>query len=163
MRLYLVRHGKAEFGAEEADRHLSERGMADVQAVARHLGNQGIRVEQVLHSTLTRARQTAEIIGAVVAPGVKVSEMPGIEPWGDVQDFARVVEDWERDTMVCGHEPFMGAAASLLLGGSAHADLLVVKTGTIIALERAHYREGWQLRWMLTPRMVRNVKKEEDA
>ncbi|HEY9163753.1 MAG TPA: phosphohistidine phosphatase SixA [Magnetovibrio sp.] len=162
MRLYLVRHGKAEFGPEDADRKLSERGISDVQAMARHLGGQGIRVERLIHSSLSRARETAEILGTAVAPGVPLTEMSGIEPWGDVHGFAEIVEDWDVDTMVCGHEPFMGSAASLLLAGSANADLVVVKTGTVMALEPAHYREGWQLRWMLTPRMVRGAKEDKN-
>lgn len=163
MRLYLVRHGKAEFGPEEADRKLSERGHADVEAMARHLATQELRVERVIHSTLTRARQTAEILGAALAPKVQLEEMAGIEPWGDVEDFAQAVEGWDQDALVCGHEPFMGLVASLLLVGDPHAEVVAVKTGTVMALERAPLSPRWQLRWMLTPRMVRGPKAGEDA
>lgn len=167
MRLYLVRHGKAEFGPEEADRKLSARGHADVEAMARHLAAQGLHVERVLHSTLTRARQTAEILGAALAPRVHLEELAGIEPWGDVHDFAQAVEGWDQDTLVCGHEPFMGQAASLLMVGDPHASLVEVKTGTVMALEHphagSHAGPNWQLRWMLTPRMVRGPKEGEDA
>lgn len=163
MRLYLVRHGKAEFGPEEVDRKLSPRGTADMQAMAKHLAAQEIRVARVLHSGLARARKTAEILAAQLAPGQPVEPLAGIEPWGDVKAFAERVAQWDRDTMVCGHEPFMGKAASLLMGGDAHADLVAVKTGTVMALERSPLGAGWQLRWMITPRLVRGPKGDGEA
>jgi len=169
MRLYLVRHGKAELGPLDADRRLSERGRVDVEAMAQHLADQDIRVARVVHSGLARARETAEILASQLAPGPTpgqaLEQMAGIEPWGDVKAFAKAIKRWDTDTMVCGHEPFMGEAASLLMCGDAHAGLVAVKTGTVMALERAHYSSGWHLRWMLTPRVVRGPKaepKEED-
>jgi phosphohistidine phosphatase len=158
MRLYLVRHGKAELGPEEADRKLSERGVADVQAMAQHLAAQEIRVARVVHSGLVRARETAEILAAHLAPDQPLEQVVGLAPWGDVEKFAQTVEKWNVDTLVCGHEPFIGLAASILMCGDADADLVAVKTGTIMALERSPFRPGWQLRWMLTPRLVRGPK-----
>lgn len=155
MRLYLVRHGKAEEGAEEADRHLSARGRADVEALAAHLASQGIAVGRVVHSTLSRARETAEILGRALAPSVPLEELKDIEPWGDVRAFARQVARWKGDILVCGHEPFMGQAASLLLVGDPASDIVAVKTGTVMALETSPFATGWQMRWMLTPRLVR--------
>lgn len=162
MRLYLMRHGKAEFGPEDADRRLSARGREDVNAVAAYLGGQDIAVSKVVHSTLARARETAEIVSAQIAPGVELEEMEGIEPWGNVKAFASVAETWTDDTLVCGHEPFMGEAASYLLTGNPHGGLVEVKTGSIMSLSRGPYGDGWQLRWMMGPRLVRGAKKEED-
>lgn len=157
MRLYLVRHGKAEDGAEDADRRLSPRGESDVQAMAAHLADQGVAVARVYHSTLSRARQTAQILGKALAPETACEELPGIEPWGDVAMFARLVDSWDQDAMVCGHEPFMGQMASVLMTGNRYAEILAVKTGTVMALEKNTFGPGWQLRWMLTPRMVRGA------
>ncbi|HEY9080318.1 phosphohistidine phosphatase SixA [Magnetovibrio sp.] len=162
MRLLLVRHGKAEFGPEEADRHLSARGRADVEAVAEHLKTQEITVGRVVHSTLSRARETAEILAEKIAPGVQLEELPGIEPWGNVTAFAKLAEKWTEDTMVCGHEPFMGEAVSYLMAGNAHAGMVEVKTGTVMALAHNPYGDSWQMRWMLTPRLVRGPKRGED-
>lgn len=162
MRLYLVRHGKAETGPEEADRQLSARGRADVEAMAKHLKKQHIAIDRVFHSTLARARQTAEILAAKLAPNQSSEVLEGIEPWGDVDAFAKLAENWEHDTMVCGHEPFMGEAASLLMCGDARAELVEVKTGSVLAFDRTPYGHGWHLRWMLTPRVVRGPKVTED-
>lgn len=162
MRLLLVRHGKAEFGPEDADRHLSPRGRADIEAVVEHLKAQEVTVARVVHSTLARARETAEILAGSLAPGAQLEELQGIEPWGNVVTFAKLAQMWGEDTIVCGHEPFMGEAVSYLMTGNAHAGLAEVKTGTIMALARNPYGEGWQIRWMLTPRIVRGPKREED-
>jgi len=162
MRLLLVRHGKAEFGPEDADRHLSPRGRADVEAVAEHLKAQEISVARVVHSTLSRARETAEILAARLAPGAELEELQGIEPWGNVKAFAKLAEKWTEDTMVCGHEPFMGEAASFLLSGNPHAAHVEVKTGSIMSLAHNPNGDGWQMRWMLTPRIVRGPKRTED-
>jgi len=162
MRLFLVRHGKAEYGPEDADRRLSPRGQADVTAMAEHLSQQEITVARVVHSTLARARETAEILSAKLAPGVQLEELKGIEPWGNVKAFAKLAEKWGEDTMVCGHEPFMGEAVSYLMTGNEHAGLVEVKTGAMMSLARNPYGEGWQMRWMLTPRIVRGPKRGED-
>ena len=162
MRLLLVRHGKAEFGPEDADRHLSPRGRVDIEAMAAHLKAQEITVARVVHSTLARARETAEILAASLAPGVQLEELQGIEPWGNVKAFAELAEKWGEDTIVCGHEPFMGEAVSYLMTANTHAGVAEVKTGTVMALARNPYGEGWQMRWMLTPRIVRGPKRVED-
>lgn len=162
MRLYLVRHGKAEFGPEDADRRLSARGRADIEALADHLKSQEITVSRVVHSTLARARETAEILAASIAPGAKLEEIEGIEPWGNVKAFGALAQHWSEDTLVCGHEPFMGEAASYLMTGNVHGGVVMVKTGTIMALARNPYGESWQMRWMLKPRLVRGPKMGED-
>lgn len=162
MRLYLVRHGKAEFGPDDAARRLSARGRTDVGAMADHLRSQEISVSRVMHSSLARARQTAEILAAQIAPGVVLENLQGIEPWGDVKAFAKLAQSWTQDTMVCGHEPFMGEAVSHLITGNAHAGVVEVKTGAVMALARTPYGQGWHMRWMMKPRVVRGPKREED-
>ncbi len=163
MRLYLVRHGKAEFGADsDAERRLSPRGRADVEALGAHLAKQEIPIHRIVHSTLVRAEETANILASHLAPNLQPERMTGIEPWGDVKAFARLAGTWTKPVMVCGHEPFMGEAVSQLVTGDRHASLVEVKTGTIMALSHDHYGPGWTLRWIMNPRVVRGPKRVED-
>ncbi|MFC1673710.1 phosphohistidine phosphatase SixA [Pseudomonadota bacterium] len=162
MRLYLARHGKAEYGGNDEDRRLSTRGRADVEAMAAHLAAQQIPLTRIVHSTLARARETAEIMGAAMAPKVKLEEISGIEPWGDVGAFINQANNWDKNTLVVGHEPFMGEAASKLMSGDIHGELVQVKTGTVMAFSRNPYGDTWQMRWMLNPRLVRGPKRMED-
>lgn len=151
MRLYLVRHGQADHGPVDAERPLSERGRLDVEAMALYLADQHVVVQHVVHSGLVRARQTAEDLARKVAPGKTVEFMPGIEPWGNINTFAKVVQSWNDDTMVCGHEPFMGEAAAKLLG---NRNLMGVETCTVMAFERTEPGETWSLLWAVNPRTI---------
>jgi len=166
MRLYLVRHGKAEYGQEDADRALSPRGREDSKAVAIHLEKQRLGIHRVVHSNLLRAAETAQILARRLAPSVDPGAIEGIEPWGDVEAFAEVVESWDEDTMVCGHEPFMGQALSYLLTGNHSAGLLDVKTATVMCLDRNSGGDAggdvWQLRWVITPRIIRGPKRGDN-
>ena len=151
MRLYLVRHGQADHGPVDAERHLSDRGRADVDAMALFLADQNVTAQRVVHSGLVRARQTAEVLAAKVAPGKDVEYMPGIEPWGSIASFAVSVQGWNEDTMVCGHEPFMGEAAAKLMG---NRNLMGVETCTVMAFERSEANAAWTLLWAHNPRTI---------
>jgi len=48
------------------------------------------------------------------------------------------------------------------MSGHLHGGLAEVKTGSIMSLARNPYGDGWQMRWMLTPRIVRGPKRGED-
>lgn len=61
--LFLLRHGKAEAHAPggDADRDLTERGVAEVRTVAQNLVALGGRPDLIVSSGARRARRTAEI------------------------------------------------------------------------------------------------------
>jgi len=153
MWLYLMRHGNADYGAVDEQRELSTRGLQDVTAVARDLKNKGISVDQIHHSTLVRARQTAEIMASALNPTHTIEERPGIEPWGDIAAFVQRVEGWTKDTLVCGHEPFMGEAALALQMGRGKQ--INVKTATVMAFERVPDGKGWRMSWMINPKILK--------
>jgi len=151
MRLYLMRHGKADFGGVDRLRPLSERGALDVDAVAKYLSAEGVGVARVYHSTLLRAKQTAEIMAAALKPEHAIEERVGIEPWGDVAAFVDWAAGLSEDTLVCGHEPFMGDAAMALRASGG--DFISVKTATVMAFERTD--DGWTLDWLINPKLIK--------
>lgn len=155
MKLYLVRHGKAEEMADDSgERPLSARGMADIEAQAKHLDRAGIRVEQVFHSGKLRARQTAEILASLIAPGIMPMAMNNISPMDNTDYLASQIADWDADTMVCGHNPFMEAMAARLLSGDDEESVVLVKTGTIMCFEKIH-NSNWVMDWMVIPKLSR--------
>jgi phosphohistidine phosphatase len=151
MHLYLMRHGKAEAGPVDEQRALSERGVNDVQAVAKFLAANDIGIGHITHSTLLRAKQTAEIMAQALKPPGGLKESVGFEPWGDVEMFVELVEDWGDDTMVCGHDPFMSDAAKALQGDKAAP--VQFKTATVLAFSRAG--DGWVLDWVVNPKTLK--------
>ena len=63
MKLYLVRHAHAVSDAEDPARPLSPRGREVALSMGRWLrGNAAVDIEEVWHSPLVRARETAELV-----------------------------------------------------------------------------------------------------
>src|SRR5262245_40249546 len=66
--LYLIRHGEAHsnveavIGGMQGDRGLTERGIAQAEALARRLADGEIAADVLYASTLPRARMTAELV-----------------------------------------------------------------------------------------------------
>ena len=155
MKLYLVRHGKAEDIADNSgERPLSARGMADIEAQAKLLDNAGVRVANVFHSGKLRARQTAEILSTLIAPEVMPAVLDNITPMDATSHLAREIDGWDDDTMVCGHNPFMEAMAARLLTDDDEENVVLVKTGTVMCFERGP-GGNWAMNWMTIPKLSR--------
>ena len=153
MKLYLVQHGDSLPEEVNPERPLSERGQQDVTRLAEFLGRRGIRVQRVCHSGKTRARQTAEILAATVASGVAVEAMSGINPNDPVEPIAERIKDWDDDTLLAGHMPFMGRLAALLLTGKSESVVVAFQPGSVVCLERT-VSGVWAMNWMLRPELL---------
>ena len=162
--LYFVRHGVAEERGDawpdDAKRPLTDEGMSRVRKAARGLARLGVSVEVVLTSPLVRARQTAELVAAGLDPRPSLVNVDSLAPDGT---YAAVVADLEkhaRKTRIAlvGHEPMMGELAARLIG-SRHP--IEFKKGGVcrIDLEDLPPAGPGDLRWMLTPKILRALKK----
>ena len=148
MNLYLVRHGKAEDGADDRARRLTDRGRQAVERVARRLRKADVHVGRIEHSGLVRAEETAEILARAV--GGELFAVDDLHPSDDVAATASRLRNGARgDLMLVGHQPYMGRLASNLLVGDADADLLHFVTGAVVCL--SDDEGGWALEWLLTP------------
>jgi phosphohistidine phosphatase len=136
MPIYLVRHGEALPGGDDAARPLSDRGRAEIERVAALAVRLGLRAHEIRHSGLARARQTAEILAARLAPPSGVTAAPGLGPADDPSIAARECERQPDLLMLVGHLPHLGRLASLLLTGHTGRELIRFGTGTIAALAR---------------------------
>ena len=152
MQLYLVQHGEALSKDIDPDRALSEAGRKDVQRLASFLAGK-VRVERVLHSGKTRARQTAEVLAAVVAPDLKVEQFGGLSPNDPVEHFVQHVEEWGEDLLVVGHLPFMAKLVVRLTAGSEERSLVAYRPGSIVCLEMGE-GTGWKVQWMIRPELL---------
>ena len=154
MKLLLVRHGDAVAGTPDAERPLSDKGRRDVQRLTAFLARSGVRVARVIHSGRVRARDTALLMAEVLGPGAVVEEaVAGLDP-GDATDLLHeAVADWIEDTVVVGHQPFMGhMAARLLTGGDGPAGV-GFEAGAAACLERDQ-GHAWTLRWLVGPTLL---------
>jgi phosphohistidine phosphatase len=136
MSIYLVRHGEALPGHDDATRPLSNRGRVQVDRVAALAARLGVRPHEIVHSGLVRARQTAELLAARLAPPGGARPMRGLAPGDDPSGVAAECEVRREDLMLVGHLPHLGRLAALLLIGSAGRELIHFGNGTMAALSR---------------------------
>jgi phosphohistidine phosphatase len=162
--LYFVSHGLAEERGDawpdDSKRPLTDEGMSRMRKAARGLARLGVSVEIVLTSPLVRARQTAEIVAGGLDPRPSLVNVDSLVPDGT---YAAVVADLEkhaRKTRIAlvGHEPMIGELAARFIG-SRHA--IEFKKGAVcrIDVEALPPAGPGDLRWLLTPRILRALKR----
>lgn len=153
MKLYLVQHGEAVNKDVDPDRPLTESGITDVTRVGLAMAQAGIRVERIVHSGKTRARQTAEIIAGNIATGVDIEVSDKIDPLDDPAAVDWQVASNGKDTMLVGHLPFMAKLAAWLVCGDAAQALVAYQPGSVVCLESGEDK-NWQIGWMLRPELL---------
>jgi phosphohistidine phosphatase len=153
MKLYLQRHGLALPKQIDPDQALSDEGRQGIMRLAEFL-KQRAQATRVYHSGKRRAQQTAEIVASVMAPGKSIERLPGIEPMDLPISIAKQIEQWNDDTLVVGHLPFMARLVSLLVSGGEDAYAVTFQQpGTIVCLQ-GDVNIGWSIDWVLTPELV---------
>ncbi len=157
MNIYLTQHGEALAKENDPDRPLSDRGRADVELMARFLAASGVRVHWVRHSGKTRARQTAELLAASLAPGATSEPMDGLGPKDSGDELMDALQAMSEDLLVAGHQPFMGRFVSRLLVGRAEPSLVAFQPGSVVCLERGQ-AGSWTLQWMIRPELLRKIR-----
>jgi phosphohistidine phosphatase len=162
--LYIIRHGLAEERGEawpdDNKRPLTPDGVSRMRKAARGLARIGVTIDIVLTSPLVRARQTAEIVAGGLEPRPSLINIDSLAPDGS---YAAIIADLEKHgrrqrIALVGHEPSIGELGARLIG-SRHA--LEFKKGAIcrIDLDELPPVSPGDLRWMLTPKILRALKK----
>jgi phosphohistidine phosphatase len=149
MRLYLVQHGDSLPKEVDPERPLSAKGRDDLARLAAFIKGR-VPAARILHSGKLRARQTAEALAGALAPGTPLEAMPGIDPLDPVEPVAARIGGWREDTLIAGHQPFLGRLVARLVTGAEESELAAFEPGTLVALERG---EGGRFRilFMLRP------------
>jgi phosphohistidine phosphatase len=148
VRCYLVRHGIAEPGPEDRARRLTPEGRAEVEGTAHALRARGAQVAEIRHSGLTRARETAEILGRSLAPPRGVHAATGLAPEDDPDVLRAELELATEPLMVVGHLPHLARLVAVLVG-AALAEPIRFTPGTVVVLRRG--RGGWALETVVGP------------
>jgi phosphohistidine phosphatase len=162
--LYFVRHGLAEERGDawpdDTKRPLTEEGMSRLRKAVRGLSRIGVLIDVVLTSPLVRARQTADLVAGGLDPRPSIVNVDSLAPAGS---YAAVLADLEKHSRKCrlalvGHEPMLGELAARLIG-SRHP--IEFKKGGVcrIDVDELPPAGPGDLRWMLTPKILRALKK----
>ena len=163
MPLFLIRHAHAVSEQENPQRPLSDRGRTQVRALATFFRHNGLFTPAyVWHSPLARARETAELLLIGLASEAALVETQGLQPEDDPQEMADRLNTIATaiNVAIVGHEPHLGALATLLIRGKPAMEIFDFKKGAVLALERteiAHKKTGlprWRACWHITPELV---------
>jgi len=70
--IYMIRHGQYQDAEKDADRHLTEKGREQARLCGQYLKSRGIKPTQFVHSSMTRATETANLINEALQVECKV-------------------------------------------------------------------------------------------
>lgn len=153
MILYFMRHAEAEDagpGQSDADRRLTDKGLARTREAAAALQSMGTTLDLILTSPLVRAVQTAAIVGRTLRVRVvPVEALAG----PSVDDLRTMFEEHGRpaNLMVVGHEPDFSHLVGELIGDGQ----VEMKKGAIACLDAtAIVRGGGTLCWLVTGKQL---------
>ncbi len=148
MHLYLVQHGEAKSKEQDPQRHLTEKGLRDVQKAADFVKALALTTDAIWHSGKTRAAQTAEILASAIAVSQGVLQREGLAPNDPIALIAKELSSLDEDVMIVGHMPFLGKLASALVAGDESADIIAFQQGGVVCLERDE-DNIWRVKWMI--------------
>jgi phosphohistidine phosphatase len=152
MSLFLVRHGISQSPDKDPDPGLTKEGIADVERIASVAKGYNVYVPAIVHSEKKRAKQTAEILAAVLQPEKGVTQREGLKPMDDVAAFSRHIKR-EENLMVVGHLPFLEKLTAYLITGSIEPSVFQFQNGGIICLDININTGNWIIKWALMPKI----------
>jgi phosphohistidine phosphatase len=151
MKLYLLRHGKADWpnwNKPDDERPLTEEGKVQVASVARRLARLEIE-PAIFTSPLPRASQTADIAGKHLKQKVRVD--PLLRPGFDAGKLKKLLKDFPGESlMVVGHEPDFTRTIFQLTGGQTKLS----KAGVALVQFEPGSMKG-ELRWLVPPKFAK--------
>lgn len=151
MLLYLVQHAEAQSKDVDPERSLTPKGQKDAIRMSKLAQKMEIKVNKILHSGKTRARQTAGILGEFVCSPGEVRETDGLGPMDDVQPIGDQLLKAGEDAMLVGHLPFMEKLAGYLLTGDPERKPVRFHNAGIVCLELD--KDQRQVSWIALPDM----------
>ena len=164
MNLYFMRHGiaveRADTGVKSSDRErmLTSKGIKRMHKAARGLINLSLAFDRILSSPFERARQTAKIVAQAMHLEDRLEEIQQLCPDQSVQDLLSGLVPYSGDKkiLLVGHEPLLSSTVSILLSGTAGAEIRL-KKGWLCCLEVGGLppKESGVLHCALTPKQLR--------
>lgn len=162
LELYLIRHGvAAERGDDYPDdskRPLTNAGISRLRKEAKALDELGVALDHIIASPLVRTRQTADIFAESLKSKPSVSQSDALAPAGTSTAVIQELGKHMRKARIAlvGHEPNIGELAGRLIGARMPLEF---KKGAICRIDFEVFppKGIGQLRWFVTPRMLREI------
>ena len=164
MNLYFMRHGiavdRADSGSGDRERQLTPNGIKRMTKAAKCLVTLSLSFDRILTSPLERARQTAKIVAQILQLEDRVEEIEQLSPEQSAQDLLRALVPYsdQKQILLVGHEPQLSNTISVLLSGTAGAEIRL-KKGAMCCLEVDGLppKKNGVLHWALAPKHLRQM------
>ncbi|MDX9974608.1 MAG: phosphohistidine phosphatase SixA [FCB group bacterium] len=153
MKLYLIQHAEAMDAEADADRRLTAAGIRDIELIGQFLERLACNVPLVIHSSRTRARETAERVARHIGPEAKIEEAPALGPRDSAAPWNERLRGYDHDVALIGHMPFLSRLGSLLLTGTEDDAMIAFEKSAVACLVCDEVR-CWRLAWMVPPELV---------
>lgn len=162
MLLYIVRHGIAieredPKCPEEAERYLTEKGIAKTRKMAKAIAEAGVEGDLFLSSPYVRAMQTAEIFAAALEyPKNKIAKTEALLPGAEALAFFReLARHKSAECVLCfGHAPNVDQLVAAALG--TKKEVTRMKKSGVAALELHRISPpAAALLWLSTPKLLK--------
>ena len=149
--ILLVQHAEAKSKKEDPERRITERGREETIRVAKFFKESiGLQVDRIVHSTKTRAKQTAEILAQYLNPTKGISQESDLEPTADPNIWSEKLRRIDENIMIVGHLPHLSRLLSILILGTPEIEIVKFRYSNIVCLERDE--EGsWRILWIIRP------------
>ncbi len=162
LELYLIRHGVAadrgEDFPDDSKRPLTSGGVSRLKKEAKALEALGVGFDHIITSPLVRTRQTADVFVESLKSKPSLSQSDALAPAGTSTAVIQELGKHMRKGRIAlvGHEPNIGELAARLIGARLPLEF---KKGAICRIDFEVFppKGVGQLRWFLTPRMLREI------
>jgi phosphohistidine phosphatase len=165
MRIYLFRHGEALSKGDpsissDAERPLVQDGIKYTRQAAEGLKTLNIPFDAIFTSPWLRARQTADIVSAVLGLQNGLEEMPELAGDHSIEDVMRAVSQSSHETvMLVGHNPQLSDLAAYLLSLSTGMQVDLKKSSACaVEVDRIPPKSPGTLLWMMTAKQLRALR-----
>ena len=150
MALYVVQHGKSLAKEQDSEKGLSAEGIQETERIAEVARGYAVSVTRIVHSGKKRARQTAEIFAAALAPETGIEKQAGMGPLDDVHPFADRLP-LNENLMLVGHLPFLERLIGLLVCVDPDRMVFKLQNSGIVCLDQAPQIDHPVICWALMP------------
>jgi len=168
MDLFILRHGEAGQRSTQASdrvRPLTSAGKVEILEIGKALKVMGLKFDLVVTSPLKRAYDTAMIVSDIFKIGNRVQVWKELAPEGQRTEIYGKISQLreEYEVLVVGHQPLLGEIVNDMIhkGKSSPCNLILKKGGVVRLrlLTKSNIPRG-ELRWLLSPRILKNIYKK---
>ena len=168
MELFILRHGEAGQRSSQASdrmRPLTTAGETEILEIAKALKTIGLKFDLVVTSPLKRAYDTAKIVSDIFNIGNRLQVWNELSPEGQRAQVYRKISQLREEyaVLVVGHQPLLGEIVNdMVHKGKSGPCNFILKKGGIVRLRllnKGNMPKG-ELRWLLSPRILKNISKK---